>query len=155
VITHVLSWCGQQHVGAVALFVFGSAAVEHVFPPYPGDLAVALGAAIGVARGWWVVPLLFLAAIAGSMLGATVAFYAGRWLLARRATHRDGPRVARLRAAVEPAVEMVRRQGFTAVALSRFVPVGRAVVIVAAGYGGVSPARALAGALAVAGMLEG
>lgn len=140
----ITSWLAQlqdRHVPLVTLFLFVSAMVEHLFPPYPGDLAVAFGAAVGVAKRWPVV-WLFLSAVMGSTTGSAAMFALGRWL-GTRPHKRHGPRVERLRAAAHKAADAIDRHGVMAIVLSRFVPVGRAVIVVAAGYGGMSVLRAL------------
>jgi membrane protein DedA with SNARE-associated domain len=145
-ITAWLSRLDDGAVGPVALFVLLSAAIEHLFPPYPGDLAVAFGAAVTTARQWWLGGM-FLAAMAGSVGGSAATFYAGRWLAARP-EGAYGPRVERLRVAVRAGVRVLEQRGVVAIVLSRFVPVGRAVVIVAAGYAQMAPGRALLAATA-------
>jgi membrane protein DedA with SNARE-associated domain len=145
----ITAWLARLDDGAstvVGLFIAGSAALEHLFPPYPGDLAVAFGAAVGMAKRWSL-PALFLAAMVGSLVGSALTFFVGRWLAARP-EGAFGPRIERLRAAVLGGVRLLQARGVLAIVLSRFVPVGRAVVIVAAGYAGVPPGRALLAAVA-------
>lgn len=142
---HLLAWAGGASVLPIGLMLFASAAVEHVFPPFPGDVLVAFGAALAFARGWCVA-LLFLVALAGSSLGSVAAYYAGRWLAVPGARARS-PRIDRLRAAAAAAAGVITRRGPAAVALARLVPVGRALAIVAAGYGGMPASRAIPAAV--------
>ncbi len=62
---------------ALPLFVFASAALEYVFPPYWGDMFVLLGFFLsgqGASSPW----LIFAAAFTGSVVGSAVAFLLGR-----------------------------------------------------------------------------
>jgi membrane protein DedA with SNARE-associated domain len=135
---------GDKDIGLITLCVMGASLLEHLFPPVPGDLIVAFGLAIAFAKGWHVVPVFF-AAIVGGLIGSIVMYSFGQWLASRNPLD-DGPRVARLRATLHPAVDSLIRRGVMAIVLSRFVPVGRAMVIVAAGYGKMPRIRALASA---------
>jgi membrane protein DedA with SNARE-associated domain len=140
-LTAVFSRVGDEHVGWVTLGVGCVSLVEHLFPPIPGDLIVALGLALAFAKGWHIVPV-FLAAMAGGLIGSCVMYGFGHWLASRDPVN-DGPRVARFRATVRPIVDSLLRRSVLAIVVSRFVPVGRAMVIVAAGYGKLPMLRAM------------
>lgn len=61
---------------ALPVFVFVSAMLEYIFPPYLGDMFVLFGfflAGQGATSPW----LLFALAVLGSSLGAGVAYYLG------------------------------------------------------------------------------
>lgn len=145
---------------APAVLFFGSF-VEYVFPPFPGDTIVLLGA-------WYVVQgqlswqASFAAVSAGAMLGAYLDWCFGRAVgarLAQRASARgplDQGRLARFE-------EGYRRHGPWLLAANRFLPGVRAFLFVAAGaarvplrevlfFGGVS-AVAWNAVLLVAGAL--
>ena len=64
------------------LLLFGAAFIEHVFPPFPGDLLVVLGAwyAVQGTLSW---PAVYLAVTAGSVIGAWFDHRVGAWLGAR------------------------------------------------------------------------
>jgi membrane-associated protein len=64
------------------LLLVGAAFIEHVFPPFPGDLLVVLGAwyAVQGELSW---PLVYLAVTAGSVVGAWFDHRVGAWLGAR------------------------------------------------------------------------
>jgi membrane-associated protein len=113
----------------------GATLVEYVFPPFPGDLVVVLGA-------WWVVqghlswPAAFAAVTVGALAGAWIDFQVGAWIgrrLERRAAlpsvvHRvlTSERIAHFE-------EGYRRWGGLLIVANRFLPGVRAFLFVAAG----------------------
>ena len=115
-----------------AAVVAVSSFLEHVFPPFPGDLGVTLGAAVGFARGWST-PLLFAAAVLGGALGSCVAWYFGRWL-EHRSHFPKRPWVARAHDEALAVTRALDRHGLSLVVASRFLPGVRAFVIVATGF---------------------
>lgn len=135
------------HGGAlrVAAFVAGSSFVENVMPPYPGDLAVTLGAAVAVSRHWSL-PGVYACAVGGGLAGATCAWAFGRWLSGpARRVHR--PWVERAVRGVDEASAALDRYGVAALVIGRFVPVGRAFVVVAAGFHRMALPKVMACAL--------
>ncbi len=123
---------GHSSPYLLAALVSLSAFVEHVFPPFPGDLGVTLGAAVGFAvqgRAPW----LFGASLLGNLAGSAVTYGFGRWL-ASRADHSLSPWVQRMRGKTLAATERLGRQGLILVVVSRFAPGVRAFVIVGAGF---------------------
>lgn len=105
--------------------------VEHVFPPFPGDLLVVLGAwyAVHGDLSW---PMLLLWSTAGAVAGAWVDHRVGAWL-----GHRLDLRSGRSRwlpterlAAFEAAY---RRWGWWLILFNRFMPGVRAFIFLAAG----------------------
>lgn len=123
-----------------ALFLAGL--VEVLFPPFPGDAVFALGGFVAGRRGF---PLLWplLAACAGTYLAASGLYLAGR-LWGRSLL--DKGFFARLL----PAREQRRLEGWFArygllvILGSRFVPVVRSGIALAAGIAAVPPGRGLA-----------
>jgi membrane-associated protein len=123
----------------------GATLVEYVFPPFPGDLVVVLGA-------WWAVqgqiswPAAFAAVTAGALAGAWIDWEAGAWIgrrLERRAAlpfaiHRvlTAEKLARFE-------EGYRRWGGLLIAANRFLPGVRAFLFVAAGASHVPLRRVL------------
>lgn len=111
--------------------LFGASFVEYVFPPFPGDTVVLLGAWYA-ARGMLSWPAAFVAVTAGAVVGAWVDWRIGRALapaLEARAVVRgplDGGRLARFDAAY-------RRYGGLLLVANRFLPGIRAFLFVAAG----------------------
>jgi membrane protein DedA with SNARE-associated domain len=119
--------------------LFGATFVEHVFPPFPGDLLVVLGAwyAVQGELSW---SLLLLFSTAGAVAGAWVDHRVGAWL-----GHRLDLRSGRSRllpterlAAFEAAY---RRWGLWLIVFNRFMPGLRAFLFLAAGASGLPVRR--------------
>lgn len=123
------------------LLLFGAAFIEHIFPPFPGDLLVLLGAwyAVHGELSW---PVVFAAAMAGSMAGAWVDHRAGAWLVVRL---EHSPTAARFLGPAELArfEAAYRRWGFWLLLLNRFFPGVRGFIFLAAGASGVPVGRAM------------
>ena len=68
------------------LFLFFSAFIENIFPPYPGDTAVVLGTYISHIRD---IPLswIILAIYLGNLTSASIMYFAGRKVLRFYARH--------------------------------------------------------------------
>ncbi|MFO0649622.1 MAG: DedA family protein [Polyangiales bacterium] len=115
-----------------AAIITASSFLEHVFPPFPGDLGVTLGAAVGFAREWPIY-VMFPAAVLGSTLGSTVAWTFGRWL-EHRSHFPKHPWVARAHEQVLDATKSLEKHGLALVVGSRFLPGVRAFVVVATGF---------------------
>jgi membrane protein DedA with SNARE-associated domain len=120
------------HGYAVSLLVLAvSAALEYVFPPFPGDTVVLAGAVLATAGGW---PLwsVLIACTAGSLLGAWLDFRLGVAAARRRDAGRLGTRLSR-----SPGLDRIlagyRHWGPAFLALNRFMPGIRALFFVAAG----------------------
>ena len=113
--------------------------VEHVFPPFPGDLLVVLGAwyAVHGQLSW---PMLLVFSTAGALAGAWVDHRVGVALgrqLARRATRSKLLPPERLEA-FEAAY---RRWGHWLLVFNRFMPGIRAFLFLAAGASGLPAGR--------------
>ena len=120
------------------LVLFAATFVEHVVPPFPGDLLVVLGAwyAVNGELSW---PLLLLFSTAGAVAGAWVDHRIGAVVGRRldlRASHSRLLPPARL-LAFEAAY---RRWGNWLLLGNRFLPGIRAFIFLAAGASGI-PAR--------------
>ena len=120
------------HTGRFAPAVlFGASLVEYVFPPFPGDTIVVLGAwyAVHGALSW---PAAFAAVTTGAVAGAWLDWRVGRAIapsVEERAALRgplDAARLARFEAAY-------RRWGGLLLVANRFLPGVRAFLFVAAG----------------------
>ncbi len=125
---------------APAILFFGSF-VEYVFPPFPGDTLVLLGAwyAVNGALSW---PATFLAVTGGALAGALVDWRVGVALgrrLDRGARRRGGLTEERL----ERFEAGYRRWGVWLLAANRFLPGVRAFVFLAAGACGLPLGRVL------------
>ena len=131
---------GISRTGPLApLILFGASFIEYVFPPFPGDLVVVLGAwyAVQGQTSW---SATFAATTAGALAGAWVDWQVGAALgrrLERRA-HRPSlvhallteERLARFEASY-------RRWGGLLLVANRFFPGIRAFAFVAAGASGI------------------
>ncbi len=121
--------------------LFAASFVEYVFPPFPGDTIVLLGAwyATHGALSW---PATFAAVTGGAVAGAWIDWRLGRALgpaVESRAAARgllDAGRVARFEAAY-------RRWGDLLLVANRFLPGIRAFLFVAAGAAGLPLRRVL------------
>lgn len=137
----VLSEALARTSGHASLVLFFGSFVEYVFPPFPGDTLVLLGAwyAVHGALSW---PMTFLAVTAGALAGAFVDWRAGVALGRRldRSAHRRGGltevRLARFEAGY-------RRWGAWLLVANRFLPGVRAFVFLAAGACGIPLSRVL------------
>lgn len=140
-ITGDLSELLSRTGAAAPAILFLASFVEHVFPPFPGDVLVVVGA-------WYVVhghipwPLALLAVTAGAVAGAWVDFLVGRSLgrrLDARAARKgvlSAERLARFEAGY-------RRWGVLLLLANRFFPGVRAFIFVAAGACGIPLRTAL------------
>lgn len=123
------------------VLLFGASLVEYVFPPFPGDLLVVLGAwyAVQGILSW---PAVFAAVTAGAIVGAAVDHRVGVVLgrgLDRRAALRGGLTAERLR----DFEASYRRWGAGLLVANRFMPGIRAFLFVAAGASGIPLRRVL------------
>jgi len=125
---------------APAILFLGSF-VEYVFPPFPGDTLVVLGAWYGV-NGMISWPVAFLAVTAGALAGAWIDYRVGAALgrgLAHGAERRGPLTVERLRRVEEG----YRRWGPWFLVANRFLPGIRAFLFVGAGAAGLPLGRVL------------
>jgi membrane-associated protein len=134
-LTRLLAVTGPWAPAVLFLATF----VEHVFPPFPGDLLVVLGAwyAVNGQLSW---PMLLVFSTAGALAGAWVDHRVGVALgrrLERRAAHSRLLPPARL-AAFEAAY---RRWGSWLLVFNRFAPGIRAFLFLAAGASGLPAGR--------------
>lgn len=110
----------------------GSAAIEYVFPPFPGDFVVLFGAVLVTGYGWSF-GLVLAAVMLGSIAGALAAYELGlAW--ARRRAADPSPRP---RPVLDAIVARFQRHGAVFIVVNRFLPGVRALIFVAAGLAGV------------------
>ncbi len=125
---------------AIYAVVFLSCVLESFFPPWPTDV-ISVYAGFLAGRGRLDHRLVLGAAVAGTQLGAMAAFWLGRrwghallagrlgrWLRAERLAHLE---------------RWFDRYGTPAIAISRFFPGIRALVMPAAGLAGFSAWKVL------------
>lgn len=124
---------------AVYALLFGGAFIEYVFPPFPGDTVVVAGAVLVGAHGWGLGPV-FVAVLAGTLVGVAVDLAIGRRVPVERLSGRS-------REVVDQLVGAFRRHGAVLLAANRFVPGVRALFFVAAGIAGLRTGPVLAWAL--------
>ncbi len=120
---------GQSAAGLAVLFA--SAAVEYVFPPFPGDSVTLFGAFLAATEGWSV-PLVFTVVTLGSVVGAVIDYALGRRLATIPRDRLSGGRRALMKRA-QSIVDRFERHGAVYIAVNRFLPGIRALFFVAAG----------------------
>jgi membrane-associated protein len=128
--------------GAYApLVLFAATFVEHVFPPFPGDLLVVLGAWYAVqGQISWVAA--FASVTAGAVCGAWVDYRIGA-AIGRRVDARLADRNPALEARLARFEASYRRWGAWLLVLNRFFPGVRAFLFLAAGASGIPLRRVL------------
>ena len=118
---------GQSAAGLAVLFV--SAAVEYVFPPFPGDSVTLFGAFLAATQGWSV-PLVFTAVTLGSVVGATLDYALGRRLAQIPRSRLSDPKRAMMERA-QSIADRFERHGAGYIAVNRFLPGIRALFVAA------------------------
>jgi membrane-associated protein len=122
--------------GAFApLILFAATFIEYVFPPFPGDLVVVLGAwyAVQGELSW---PGTFLSVTAGAVLGAWFDYRVGA-ALGRRLDERAARRSPLSEARLARFEASYRRWGVLLLLANRFFPGVRAFIFLAAGASGI------------------
>lgn len=130
IVETLTTWVGREDSLSGWLALAGSAVIEYVFPPFPGDVVTVLAASLVIAASWsWLGVLSAL--MLGSILGAALTFELGvRWAR-RRATHEHSAKLDRL-------VAGFHKHGAAYLVLNRFVPGVRSLFFVAAGLAGMT-----------------
>ena len=123
----------------VYAMLFGSALIEYLVPPLPGDTFVVAGCVLVAAFDWHPLPVL-LVVTAGAVLGAWLDFRVGLWLVRTGRLARFGPRAQQ---AIAGVVQRMRERGPVYLAVNRFVPALRAFFFVAAGIAGLRTSQVL------------
>jgi membrane protein DedA with SNARE-associated domain len=125
-----------SRTGDVApLVLFFATLVEYVFPPFPGDLLVVLGAwyAVEGALSW---PATFASVTAGALLGAWIDYRVGV-VVGRRIEGRAASRSALSAERLARFEASYRRWGDLLLLSNRFFPGIRAFFFLAAGASGI------------------
>lgn len=139
-----LIWLESYPIWLGLLILGAAATIEYVVPPFPGDSIVVVGAVlVGAAEWpWWGV---WGSVIAGSMIGAMLNLWFGRWLNTRDEDHRAkrwlqsekvAPKLTKIKAQLE-------RHDALYLILNRFVPAFRGLIFIAAGMTGLPVTRVL------------
>ncbi len=134
----ISNWVAAMPIGVLYALLGLAAFVEGIFPPVPADLVVALGSFLAARRGASL-PATAACIVAGSVGGAMVVYgivrkFGANWLHARlKKAGIDN---------VEKRLEvMYSHYGMTALFVSRFLPVFRAVAPPMAGAMRIPPVR--------------
>ena len=115
----------------------GAAAIEYIFPPFPGD-TVTLAGAVLARVGGWSVALVFGALMVGNLVGAMADYYVGRRLLnPERLAKRRG--IANHEGTIKKLLDGFSRYGPGLLLINRFLPGIRALFFVAAGMARLHP----------------
>ena len=128
-------WVGREDSLGGWLALAGAAAIEYLFPPFPGDFLTIVAAVLVPAASWSAFGVLS-ALIVGSMRGAALTFELGlRWARRRQAQPPPAPGAAPH--PIDRLVAGFRRHGAAYLVLNRFVPGIRSLFFVAAGLAGM------------------
>jgi membrane protein DedA with SNARE-associated domain len=122
-------WVGREDSLGGWFALAGAAAIEYVFPPFPGDFVTVLAAVLVTAASWSALGVLSALTL-GSMIGAALTFEIGQRWAARRKPPSEPQALDRL-------VAGFRRHGAMYLVLNRFVPGIRSLFFVAAGLAGM------------------
>jgi membrane-associated protein len=140
-VTEELSGVLARTGPAAPLILFVGSLVEYVFPPFPGDTLVVLGAwyAVHGVLSW---PVTFAAVTAGAVLGAWIDYRIGVALgrALERGARRRGPVTLDHVRQVEAGYA---RWGAWFLLANRFLPGIRAFLFVGAGAAGLPVGRVL------------
>ena len=125
--------------------VFLLTLLETVFPPIPSELIMPLAGYL-VSEGKMTLAGAVAAGTAGSVLGALVLYWLGRWLGEERLKNfadRHGRWLTLSRSEIERASEWFRRHGGWAVFVCRLIPGLRSLISIPAGINGMNVWRFL------------
>jgi membrane protein DedA with SNARE-associated domain len=136
----MIDWLAGLPPLAVYIVIALLAAAENIFPPFPADTAIALGAFLS-HRGVTEPTTVFLVTLSSNVAGAMGMY----WLAARHSTTLFRSRLAR-QLLPEDGLAWVRQEyrrfGLTGLFIGRLLPGFRAVVAPFAGLIHVGPLRA-------------
>jgi membrane protein DedA with SNARE-associated domain len=140
IIDWLIHFVSAENRAAGLAILCGSAALEYIFPPFPGDTITLFGAVLITAHDWSF-SAVFGAVMIGSVVGAMIDFALGqRWRRHRERTAKpDSERQASRRATLDRLTENFRRHGAAYLIINRFFPGIRALFFVAAGLAGMRP----------------
>ncbi len=131
IVDTLTTWVGHEDSLLGWFALAGSATIEYVFPPFPGDVVTVLAASLVIAAAWsWYGVLTAL--MLGSVVGCALTFELGvRWAKRRDERGHKSRQLDRL-------VAGFRKHGAVYLVLNRFVPGVRSAFFVAAGLAGMS-----------------
>ncbi|HEY1406324.1 MAG TPA: DedA family protein [Spirochaetota bacterium] len=133
----------MMHQGAPALylFLFGSAILENLFPPVPGDTVTVLGAFM-VGSGNLRFDLVYLSTTLGSVIGFYILFLLARYL--EQGIISRGFFRWITKSNIERAKKTLGRYEYIAILANRFLPGIRSVISISAGLLQMKPLPVLA-----------
>lgn len=135
-----INWLAGLPPVAIYSVIAVMAAIENIFPPFPADTAIALGAFLshrGVTDPWLVFVVTFMANMLGAMAMYALASRHAAALFGSRFFGRFLPEIALIRVRDE-----YTRYGILGLFIGRILPGFRAVVAPFAGLIHLSPLRA-------------
>lgn len=113
--------------------------MENVFPPIPSEIVLTVGGFMTTTAGLSVTGVI-AASTAGSVAGAVILYYIGRWLSVERLeglVEKYGKWLRLKKADLHKADAWFDRYGVWAVFFGRLVPVVRSLISVPAGMSGM------------------
>jgi membrane protein DedA with SNARE-associated domain len=119
----------------VALLMF----VENVFPPIPSELIMPL-AGFSAARGERDLVIVIIAGSLGSLLGALLWYYIGKWVGAERLKRwatKHGRWLTVSPGEIDRSCAWFKRHGGKAVFIGRLIPAVRTLISIPAGIAGM------------------
>lgn len=138
----------ESHAWVTITVLFAAAAIEYIFPPFPGDTVTLAGAVLVTGWGFPVLAVI-VPVVAGGLAGSAVDFGIGR-MLARSMARKESPgpimRLGIVRKALEGAGRAsarFSRHGEAFIVVNRFLPGIRAFLFVAAGMAGMRFGRVM------------
>jgi membrane protein DedA with SNARE-associated domain len=140
ILAQILTFIEAQHDGLGPLLLFAASLIEYVFPPFPGDAITLFGTYL-VLKGLWSFWFALGLTTLGSLAGASLGFWFGRWLGKRLDRLPAEAEVRRWSPLTREKYELLagrfRKHGAVYIAINRFLPGIRAFFFVAAGAAGM------------------
>ena len=132
----------KLNTGAGSLLLFFSAFMEYVFPPYPGDMATLFGAFMALSGKWSFWMVLFMVT-SGSVLGALVQYFFGKWLGQKVYDPKGKLRKILNPEHVKKIMVLFNKHANFYILINRFLPAVRAGFFIVAGASRISIIRVL------------
>lgn len=130
-----------EGVGAY-LALAASAALEALFPPFPGDFISLFGAFLAFKANFS--PLaVFVSTTLGSLFGCMVVYEFGRWCGRKRSKWPAFLRKPRIERGIDRVLDLFERRGAGLLAVNRFWPALRVAFFLAGGMAGLPRATVL------------
>jgi len=125
----------QWNTVVLYLFLFGSAVMENIFPPLPGDTITVFGAfLVGIGRLDFF--MVYAVTSLGSSIGFILLFYAGAFLEMEFFLNTKIKIFSAKK--ILSAEKWFSRHGYYIVILNRFLPGVRSVISIVAGISGLN-----------------